>query len=194
MTPERFNSPSALYQHDLEKDERQVAEWYNTLSSSYDELYSKEQSHKYEMVLEFLREKHFKVLVDIGCGTGTFLEKAREICDHSIGIDLSNRMLKIAKNRRTPNADYVLASLSSLPLKENSADCTVSISTAKEESSLPRFIADLERISHQDSLLAITIFQKPRTPISLSPATRARSTIISDRETLYLLRPAETLK
>jgi len=178
----------------LEKDERQVAEWYNTLSSSYDELYGKEQSHKYELVLEFLREKHFKVLVDIGCGTGTFLEKAREICDHSIGIDLSTRMLKIAKNRRTPNAEYVLASSSSLPLKDNSADCTVSISTAKAESNLPTFIADLERISHQDSLLAVTIFQKPGTPIPLSLATRARSTIISDRETLYFLRPAETPK
>jgi len=178
----------------LEKDERQVAEWYNTLSGSYDELYGKEQSHKYETVLEFLREKHFKVLVDIGCGTGTFLEKAREICDHSVGIDLSTRMLKIAKNRRTPNAEYVLASSSSLPLKDKSADCTVSISTAKAESNLPMFIADLQRISHQDSLLAVTIFQKPGTPIPLSLATRARSTIISDRETLYLLRPAETLK
>jgi ubiquinone/menaquinone biosynthesis C-methylase UbiE len=194
MTPERFNSPSALYQHDLEKDERQVAEWYNTLSSSYDELYGKEQSQKYEMVLESLREKHFKVLVDIGCGTGTFLEKAHEICDHSIGIDLSTRMLKIAKNRRTPNAEYILASSSSLPLKDNSVDCTVSISTAKAESNLPTFIADLERISQQDSLLAVTIFQKPGTPIPSSFVTRARSTIISDRETLYFLRPSETLK
>src|SRR5260370_28281295 len=189
MTPERFNSLSALYQHDLEKDERQVAEWYNTLASSYDELYGKEQFHKYEMVLEFLREKHFKFLVDIGCGTGTFLEKAREICDHSIGIDLSTRMLKIAKNRRTPNAEYVLASSSSLPLKDNSADCTVSISTAKAESNLSRFITDLERISQQDSLLAVTIFQKPGTPIPLSLAAPPRSTIISDRDTLRSLRP-----
>jgi malonyl-CoA O-methyltransferase len=178
----------------LEKDKRQVAEWYNKLSSSYDELYGKEQSPKYEIVLEFLREKHFKVLVDIGCGTGTFLEKAREICDHSIGIDLSTSMLKIAKNRRTPNAEYVLASSSSLPLRGNSVDCTVSISTAKAESNLPILIADLERISHQDSLLAVTIFQKPGTPIPLPLATRARSTIISDREILYFLGPAETLK
>ena len=178
----------------MEKDERQVAEWYNTLSSSYDELYGKEQSQKYEMVLDFLREKHFRILVDIGCGTGAFLEKAREICDHSIGIDLSTRMLKIAKNGRTPNAEYVLASSSSLPLKDNSADCTVSISTAKAESNLPMFIVDLERISQQDSLLAVTIFQKPGMPIPLSFATSARSTVISDRETLYFLRPSETLK
>jgi hypothetical protein len=56
------------------------------------------------------------------------------------------------------------------------------------------FIADLERISQHDSLLAVTIFQKPGTAIPLSLAARARSTIISDRETLYFLRPVETLK
>jgi ubiquinone/menaquinone biosynthesis C-methylase UbiE len=194
MTPERFNSPSALYQHDLEKDERQVAEWYNTLSNSYDELYGKEQSQKYETVLEFLGNRHFRVIIDIGCGTGTFLEKAHELYDYAIGIDLSTKMLQIARGRKTRNTDFVLASSSSLPLKDKSADCTVSISTAKAESNLPMFIADLERISQQDSLLAVTIFQKPGTPTPFSLATRARSTIISDRETLYFLRPAETLK
>ena len=194
MTPERFNSSSALYQHDLEKDERQVAEWYNTLSSSYDELYGEEQSQKYETVLEFLGNRHFRIIIDIGCGTGTFLEKAHEIYDYAIGIDLSTKMLQIARGKKTRNTDFVLASSSSLPLKDKSADCTVSISTAKAESNLPTFIADLERISQQDSLLAVTIFQKPGMLTPFSLATRARSTIISDRETLYLLRPAETLK
>jgi len=194
MTPETFNSPSALYQHDLEKDERQVAEWYNTLSDSYDELYGEEQSRKYETVLEFLGNRHFRVLVDIGCGTGTFLEKAGETYDYAIGLDLSIKMLQIARRRKTRNTDYVLASSSSLPLKDDSADCAVSISTARAESNLPMFIADLERVGHQDSLLAVTIFQKPGTSIPLSLATRARSTIISDRETLYFLRPPETLK
>jgi len=178
----------------LEKDERQVAEWYNTLSNSYDELYGKEQSQKYEIVLEFLGNRHFRVLIDIGCGTGTFLEKAHEIYDYAIGIDLSTKMLQIARGRKTRNIDYVLASSSSLPLKDNSADCTVSISTAKTESNLPMLIAALERISQQDSLLAVTIFQEPGTPIPLFLAARAPSTIISDRETLYFLRPAETLK
>jgi len=178
----------------LERDERQVAEWYNTLSSSYDELYSKEQSHKYEMVLEFLGQRHFKVLVDIGCGTGTFLEKAHETYDHSIGIDLSTKMLKLAKSKLTPKADYVLASSSSLPLKDDSSDCTVSISTAKTEPNLPTFLAELERICREDSFLVFTLFQEPEAPNPISLAKSARSTKISERETLYFRRPAETLK
>ena len=194
MTPERFNSPSALYQHDLEKDERQVAEWYDALSNSYDELYGKEQSQKHETIIEFLGSRRFRVLVDVGCGTGDFLEKARDSSDSAIGIDLSRKMLQIARRRKTRNTDYVLASSASLPLIDNSADCTVSISTAKAESNLPMMVGELERISHQDSLLAVSIFQKPGMPTPWSVATRARSTIMSNRETLYFLGPTKTLK
>src|SRR2546426_8652385 len=194
ITLERFNSPSAIYQHDLEKDERQVAEWYNTLSGSYDELYGKEQSQKHQAVLEFLGNRRFQVLIDIGCVTGTFLKQAQEIYDYAIGIDLSRKMLQIARNKKIPSTDYVLASSSSLPLKNASSDCTVSISTAKAEPNLPMLIADLERISHEYSFLAFTLFQQPGLPTPISLARRARSTIISERETLYFLHLTSTLK
>src|SRR5438445_8557306 len=120
ITEERFNSQSAIYERDLEKDERQVAEWYNALSGSYDELYTQEQSRKYETVLGFLGNRHFKVLIDIGCGTGTFLEKASEMYDYAIVIDLSAKMLLIARKRNNANNDSVLSSSYSLPLKTSS--------------------------------------------------------------------------
>jgi ubiquinone/menaquinone biosynthesis C-methylase UbiE len=178
----------------LEKDERQVIEWYNTLSSSYDELYGKEQSHKHQTVLEFLGSRRFQVLIDIGCGTGTFLKQAQEIYDYAIGIDLSRKMLQIAKRRKTPNTDYVLASSSSLPIRNASSDCTVSISTAKAEPNLPILIAGFERIGREGSVLVFTLFQQPGPLNPTSLAKRARSTIISERETLYFLPLAKTLK
>ena len=174
----------------MEKDERQVAEWYNTLSSSYDELYGQEQSTKHETILEFLGNRHFRVLLDIGCGTGSFLEKANEICDYAVGIDLSANMLRIAKNRRSPNTDFVLASSSSLPFKDDSSDCMVSISTAKVEVNLPRFIADVERVARGDYLVAITLFHQSGTIDAVSMPKVVQSTKISERETLYFLRPA----
>lgn len=189
-TPERFNSPSVIYQRDLDKDERQVAEWYNNLSSSYEELYGEEQSSKHQAVLKLLGNKHFQVIVDIGCGTGSFLEKARAVYDYSVGIDLSTKMLRIAKNRQIPNAYYVLASSSLLPLKDDSSDCTVSISTAEAEPNLPDFIAELDRIARVDSLLAITLFHTPGALDPTSLPKPVRSTRISERETLYFLRPS----
>ena len=178
----------------MEKDDRQVAEWYNTLSGSYDELYGEEQSRKCETVLGFLGNRHFEVLIDVGCGTGSFLEKAGAFYDYGIGIDLSAKMLRIATKRKTANTDYVVASSSSLPLKSASSDCTVSISTAKAGSNLSSFIADLKRISRENSLLAFTLFQQPGLPNPDSLAKPEQSTIISDRETLYFLRPADSLE
>lgn len=172
----------------MEKDERQVAEWYNTLSGSYDELYGREQSSKHKMVLEFLENKHFRVLVDIGCGTGSFLEKAHRAYDRSVGIDLSAKMLRIAKNRRIPNTDLVLASSSWLPFKDESSDCTVSISTMKAQPNLPSLIADIERIGRSENLLAITLFQHPGAESPTWLPKPARVTKVSERETLYFLR------
>lgn len=177
----------------MEKDEGQVAEWYNTLSGSYDELYGKEQFEKHQAVLEFLGDRRFKVLVDIGCGTGTFLATAEGVYRYAIGIDLSIKMLRIAMKTKTLNIDYVLASSSWLPLKDGSSDCTISVSTAKAESNLPMFMDELERISHKASVLAFSLFQQPRTSIQTPLPVTARSTKLSERETLYFLPPAEDL-
>jgi ubiquinone/menaquinone biosynthesis C-methylase UbiE len=171
----------------LEEDERGVAEWYNGLSSSYDELYGREQSRKYQAVLEFLGDRRFKVLVDVGCGTGVFLKQTEKIYDRAIGIDLSIRMLRIATKRKTPNSDYVLASSSWLPLRDESSDGIVSISTGNVESNFGMFINSLERISHKDSLLAFTLFHQPGQPVTENLPRSARSTKISERETLYFL-------
>jgi malonyl-CoA O-methyltransferase len=179
----------------LEKDERQVAEWYNALSGSYDELYGKEQAHKIQTVLELLENRRFQVLIDVGCGTGTFLKQAQEIYDYGIGIDLSTKMLQIARKRKTPNTNYILASSSSLPIKNASVDCSVSISTTKSDVNLPSLIHDLERTGRNDSVLAITVFQQPETPNPVSfNAADTRSKTISPRETLYFVRQAKTLK
>jgi ubiquinone/menaquinone biosynthesis C-methylase UbiE len=178
----------------LEKDERGVAEWYNALSSSYDELYGKEQAPKIQAVLELLENRRFQVLIDIGCGTGIFLKQAQRIYDYGIGIDLSTKMLQIAKERGTLNTDLVLASSSSLPIKNASIDCAISISTTKSDANLSSLIIDLERTARKDSVLAITVFRETGTPNPVSLTTNVESKTISPRETLYFLRQADTLK
>jgi ubiquinone/menaquinone biosynthesis C-methylase UbiE len=178
----------------LEKDERQVAEWYDALSGSYDELYGKEQSQKHQAILEFLGNRRFQVLIDIGCGTGTFLKQSREIYDYAIGIDLSRKMLEIAKKRKAHNTDYILASSSSLPIRNASSDCTVSISIEKAEPNLGMLISGFERIGREDSFLVFTLFLPPGAPNPPSLPNRVRSTIISKREALYFLRLASTPK
>ena len=170
-------------------EERKVATWYDTLSDSYDELYSKEQSAKHLTVLKFLRGKRFRTLVDIGSGTGGFLRRAEDVYDQGVGIDLSRNMLKIARKEKPAHVDLIVATLSMLPIKSGTVDCTISVSAAVADAEFPRTIREMERIGHPDSVKVFTILRPSNESTTLSLLRVAHSTKISDRETLYFLGP-----
>src|SRR5207247_8574185 len=157
---ERLIAPYAIYQDDLEEnDDREVAERYNTLSPSYDELYEQEQSPKHKAVIEFIADERFKILVDVGCGPGTFLERAQELYEYAIGIDLSMSMLNAAKRRRTGKTDLVQATSRLLPIKNDSVNCLVSISTLRADPSLRASTSEMKRICRKKTLLADNLLQ-----------------------------------
>jgi ubiquinone/menaquinone biosynthesis C-methylase UbiE len=170
-------------------EERRVASWYNSLSGSYDELYAEEQSSKHDLVIGFLRGTRFKILVDIGAGTGTFLRRAKDIYDWGVGIDVSQKMLLSAKKEKTANVELILASSTKLPIRAGSIDCAVSISTAKTDDKLREFVEEMERIGSKESMRIATILESTADlnppPVS-NPLFRTR---ISSRETLYVLSP-----
>lgn len=170
-------------------DEKRIATWYDTLSDSYDELYSKEQSAKHETVLEFLHGNRFKTLLDIGSGTGGFLRRAEHIYDYGVGIDLSQKMLKIAKKGKSAHTDLIVATSSMLPIKSGSVDCAISVSTSVADAELPRSIREMERIGSQDSVKVFTILKSSHQPKIPKLSRTAYQTKLSDRETLYFLGP-----
>jgi ubiquinone/menaquinone biosynthesis C-methylase UbiE len=171
-----------------EGEEHRIAEFYNNLSSSYDELYGREQSLKYRIVLKFIGDEKFKILVDIGCGSGALLRDTQQHYDYAIGIDLSINMLKKAKTRKMPNTDLILASSSMLPIKDHVVDCLVSISTLEADSGLPPFLVEMTRTCRLHSMQAVSLFLQPycKTPLELT--NPAWSSKVSDRETIYFLK------
>ena len=171
-----------------ESEDHKIAEWYNNLSSSYDELYGPEQSIKHKAVNDFIANDRFKILLDVGCGSGGLLESTEQCYQYAVGIDLSIRMVKAAKKKRLPNIDLVLASSTLLPIKEETIDCLVSISALKADSTLPLFLAEMKRISGKNSVQAVSIFHHPDNMIPPILANSTNSSNVSKRETIYFLR------
>ncbi len=171
-----------------ENDDREVAERYNTLSPSYNELYGQEQSSKHKAVIEFIADERFKILVDVGCGPGTFLESAQELYEYAIGIDLSMSMLKAAKRRRTGKTDLVQATSRLLPIKNDSVNCLVSISTLRADPGLRASTSEMKRICRKKAVLAVSLFQHPENDVPRLLAGTEHSSRISARETVYFLR------
>lgn len=168
-------------------DEREIAEWYNSLAGSYDELYGKEQALKHEAVVKAVENRRFNLMVDVGCGPGVLLERTSRNSDRSVGFDLSINMLKIAQAGRTERTDFVLASSRFLPIADGMVDCLVSISTIEADSNVPAHLAELNRIRAPGGLAIISLFHdKSETGTNLLSGS-TRQLKLSDRETVYFL-------
>ncbi len=169
------------------KEEQRIAEWYNALARSYDELYGREQTAKHKAVLGFFESKRLKLLVDVGCGSGTFLQDADSFYDYAVGIDLSIKMLEAAKKKRSSRNDLILATSRMIPIRDEAADGLVSISTHADDSSFPSALDELRRICHENATLAISLLQPAESSASI-PFERAHTFRISNRETVYCFR------
>ncbi len=102
-------------------------EWFNKQAPVYDEtntiLYSKYGKISCENIYEFLKDKDYKKLLDIGCGTGYLINMlSKEYEAEFTGIDLSPEMIKQAKGKNIGNAIFVEGKSDELPFEENTFD------------------------------------------------------------------------
>jgi ubiquinone/menaquinone biosynthesis C-methylase UbiE len=176
------------------KDTETITKWYDALSRSYDELYGEEQNKKHAKVLEVLGNREFKIIVDVGCGTGKLLGLISPRSQVGLGIDLSVEMLKRAKQRtRNTCIQLVRADASHLPLQDHVADGAISVSMTEAGPVLEEHFDELSRIATNDAVLVMTIFDdKNRTSWRQLDETRIELVAsLSGREQLYLLDRAK---
>jgi len=176
------------------KDAESITKWYDALSRNYDELYGEEQNEKYAKVLEFLGNREFKTIVDVGCGTGKLLGLISPRSQVGLGIDLSVEMLKRAKQRTiNTGIQLVRADASHLPLQDHVADGAISVSMTEAGPVLEEHFNELSRIATNDAMLVMTIFDdKNRTSWRQLDETRIELVAsLSGREQLYLLDRAK---
>ena len=176
------------------KDTETITKWYDALSRSYDELYGEEQNKKHAKVLEVLGNRGFKIIVDVGCGTGNLLELISSRSEVGLGIDLSLQMLNKAKQRITDSGiQLVRADASHLPLQDHVADGAISVSMTEAGPVLEEHFNELSRIATNDAMLVMTIFDdKNRTSWRQLDETRIELVAsLSGREQLYLLDRAK---
>jgi len=194
--PERFNASTEQY-IDIPlpaKDAETITKLYDALSKNYDELYGEEQNKKHAMVLQLLENKAFKIIIDVGCGTGKLLGLISSKAQVGLGIDLSVQMLTRAKDRIPDTSiQLVRADASHLPLQDQVADGVTSVSMTESGPVSKEHFNELSRIATKDATLIMTIFddknQNPWKQLSEGKIEFIAS--FSNREQLYLLDRAK---
>ena len=84
-----------------------------------------------EFVLDYLWSRlkiHSSRLLDVGCGTGITTRQLAPRCVHVTGVDISERMLTIARHIYDPRITYRAATANALPFDDASFDIVAAFS------------------------------------------------------------------
>ena len=74
-------------------------------------------------IAEQIRDVSYETLLDVGCGTGFLIDllvkrRAAKYC----GVDLSDEMIRVAKGKAIPGAEFTVGSADKLPYPDGSFD------------------------------------------------------------------------
>lgn len=104
-----------------------IARDFGAAAGSYDAA-ARLQRHMGEALLERLPDQAFDNVVDLGCGTGLFLEALQRLTRprRMTAADLSPAMLDFASRSRSVSANFVVADAEALPFADASQDLVFS--------------------------------------------------------------------
>lgn len=122
--------------------------YYDYISEGYDELHRQEQENKIRLILENV-DLHGKVL-DVGCGTGLFLEKIQDICE-AYGVDPSQGMLDKIRTK----ANVRKAPAEELPFPDNYFDLVVSITAVHNFDDIEKGLKEMRRVARSKVVFSI---------------------------------------
>jgi cytosine/adenosine deaminase-related metal-dependent hydrolase/SAM-dependent methyltransferase len=127
--------------------DRSQREKFALWSEAYDESPNPMLSLEERFLPSILPELAGKDVLDVGCGTGRWLEYAILCAPRSItGIDSSPEMLDHARRKLGRQAVLVEGDATSLPIASMSADVVLASFVASYTAELPRFAAELRRV------------------------------------------------
>ena len=139
---------------------------YDLTAEIYDERYTRIQREKYEVVKKYLSKRVARIL-DLGCGTGMFLEELAGRNEIVIGVDSSMKMLDIAR-KRASGASLVCADADHLPFKDRSFDVVVSVTLLQNVPEPVVTMKEIARVLKPGGISIVTSLKRKHSPEKLA--------------------------
>jgi ubiquinone/menaquinone biosynthesis C-methylase UbiE len=103
------------------KKKNEIMYLYDLTANIYDKRYEKDQLSLISAILKKLNFENKSYILDAGCGTALLFERILKKTVELIGVDISKKTLKIAKNRtkNSKNKQLIRADIDNLPFRDD---------------------------------------------------------------------------
>lgn len=130
--------------------EAQVREQYDQLATRYDQRWRRYVSNTLSFLKVWAQIAPTDLVLDVACGTGEFerLILNENPAQNMVGVDISDEMLTIAQQKLQayPNTAFFPASVTNLPLADQSFDVVVSASSFHYFDDSGAALAEMKRV------------------------------------------------
>ena len=134
-----------------------VQDYYDSFSENYE----KERYQGYHLLIDELEMaclKGFienKVVLEAGCGTGLILQRIAKIASEAYGVDLSEKMLKRAKDK---GLNVIQGSITELPFEDNYFDVVCSFKVLSHVEDVKKAISEMSRVLKPGGVLVLEFY------------------------------------
>jgi ubiquinone/menaquinone biosynthesis C-methylase UbiE len=122
-------------------------EGYRAWATSYDQTANPLLALESRVLSQFLAAFSGRRILDVGCGTGRWMEPLASRGAVVFGVDLSVEMLAIAGSKPRLTGRCVVADMESLPVKTDSFDLALCCFTLSYATHLTTALAELARVA-----------------------------------------------
>ncbi len=134
---------------------------FDPIADSYDSWYDSERGLIYDRLEKQAIDKLMvgvakgSRLLEVGCGTGHWCEYFSDKGFDVTGIDISAKMIEIARRKHIPNSRFEIADGRNLPFKDESFDIAAAITVLEFTPEPQKIVSEMVRCIKKDKGLLV---------------------------------------
>ncbi|MBA7688449.1 Ubiquinone biosynthesis O-methyltransferase [subsurface metagenome] len=143
-----------------------VRTWYNLIAEEFDKRYEGVEGFYWEnfesKIVNELIDVKDKVVLDLGCGGGRYALSVYKKVKKIIGIDISDKLIDIAKKKLTPDMpiEFLVGDAANTCFKDGYFDAVVSLGMFEFLEDPSPFLREINRILKPDGDFLFTCYNE----------------------------------
>ncbi|HOA18806.1 MAG TPA: class I SAM-dependent methyltransferase [bacterium] len=118
-----------------------------------------------QIIRELKKLKKGSKILDIGCAEGATIRFLADMFGNKFkytGVDLSKERISIAKNKKTPNTNFIVSTGEKINLQSSSYDCILCSQVLEHVEDEDSLISEIKRLLKPNGIFQIdTVYKKP---------------------------------